>query len=382
MTFSLNNQVEWIYTILGPRLRSALRFIDDVAVPRNPESLSQYKVIYIPYMPIADDKEYEALEKYVQAGGNLVVCDPEAFRHRSDGSARTSGTLLPPLASKQAGEPQRLISRLGSKPGELPPLGPAYRLEEGKGEALATYPDGAPAIIQTALGKGSVISFGENPLVSNVIADPHWITLFASLQQRLGASKDHDVWRFRFPKVPPVKSSRPEGDCLTGNYFEWSLSEAKPIANAVIGGSYLLEGVDTGGAEPAGQAIRFTEGRLSDRIKGANAPVDAETSDYLLLCKAQEPWTISYSFDQPANVKTARIFYSGTLPAGWCEVSTDGKEWRKAGAWETASIPGRHDVGMQTVAVAGENAPYLRLRFGATAKNGFSLVEIDLWGGR
>ncbi len=380
-TFSKDNQCEWLYTLLGPKLRSALRFIDDISTPRDPESLLQYKVIYIPYMPIADDPEYDALQAYVEKGGTLVVCDPLAFRHRSDGSQRSSGAILPPLAQPDPQEPKALISLLEAQPAELRALSPAYSLERAQGQTpLANYSDGHPAVVETVMGKGKVIYFGEDPMVANIVSDPSWLHFFDALQKRSGASKGHDVWRFRFPSPPKWVAKRPEGMCLTGNYFEWSLSEPKPMANSAIGGFYRLNGVQTKKAEPIDQEISFQEGRLHDRMKGASAPNAAAARDFILECTAAEPWAINYHFNQPVNAGTLRLFYSGTLPGGWCEISTDGENWTKAGAWKTTSVPGKHDVGVQVVSLSATKAPHLKLHFDPTEKAGFSLVEVDIWG--
>jgi len=201
------------------------------------------------------------------------------------------------------------------------------------------------------------------------------------LQQRAGATMGHDVWRFRLPKTPPLQPSHPKGICLTGNYFEWRSSEPVPMANAAAGGSYRLSGVSGNGAEQEGQEIPFKEGRLTDRLKGAQAANDAKTSDYLLECKAEKPWRIDWRLERPATTHTIRLFYSGKLPPGTCEVSVDGKQWRKCGEWQggATSYPG--DVDVQAIELKpAVRAAHYRLNFQPAGPSKLLLAEVDFWG--
>lgn len=384
-TFGANNEPEWIHTLLGTTLHGSYRWVDDISVVRKPESLFSYKIVYIPYMPIADDAEYEALQAYVMQGGTLVVCDPNAFRHRSDGTERTSGAILPPLESLQAGKPRPITARVGGQSLGMQPGGPTYELDgsrlQSEDAAIVTgqYPDWAVALGDEAVGQGKVIYLGTNPLRPNVALEKAWVAFFGALQQHVGAVKDQDVWRFRFPKTPLLEEERPSGVCLTGNYFEWRQSEPLPVVNAVLAGSYRLSGVDTRGAEPDEQEIPFGKGRLTDRIKGAAAANEDPAKNYVLLCEAKKPWRITCRFDLPVTVGTVRIFYSGALPAGKFETSSDGKSWHVAGSWESASVSG-DDVGVQAFSVSASAASYARLHFEPTGPRRLSLVEIELWG--
>ncbi len=382
-TFSLNNHNEWLYTVLGPKLGMAFRFVDDLSVPAHPESLRDYRAVYVPYMPIADDAEYEALEAYAKAGGTVVICDPLSFRHRSDGSERTAGGLLPPLENTTALSGLPIVVE-GEK--KLASKGDRYLLKEREGKVWARYDDGKAAVLEVPYGEGRVIFFAGSPLVSGLAADAPWVAFFGKLQKSFGLEGGREVWRFRFPKAPQPGQERPDrGLCLTGNYFEWSLSEPKPMLNAQVGGSYVVRGARTPSGEPAGKPVPFGvsgKGRLTDRIAGAAAPNEAKGEDFVLSCRSEaEPWTVTFEFNAPVTARAARLFFIGRLPEGTCEVSPDGESWSPAAKWGARTAAGRAEVALEKLSLKGEGVVrFVRLNFGPTGEQRCGLVEVDLWG--
>lgn len=380
LTFHAHNHGEWLYSILGPQLRSAIRFVDESIATKDREALSSYKAVYIPFMPIADDAEYDALEAYVAQGGRLIICDPGAFAHRSDGTKREEGALLPPLASQESRGEENIEYVNRGLSTILSALGPTFTFApKANGQILATA-NGQPAILQKKHGEGVVTFFAQNPLQPLLLSKPEWRVVFEDLQQAAGAKGDHKVWRFRFPPTPPLPDSRPKGLCLTGNYFEWVGSEPQPMANSIRGGTYTLEHVDTANVEPVGKPIPFASGRLHDRIKGASAPNEAPASDYILPCRADTPWHVQYDFPQPLKADTVRIFYSGNLPDGTLETSADGATWQKVGEWKNASPTKGKEVKVKTLSTTSDRTAHFRLRFEPTTSRQLALVEIDIWG--
>ncbi len=381
-TFHQYNHCEWIYTVLGPQLGGAIRLIDEAKAARDPEGLKRYRIIYLPYIPIADDAEYQALEAYVRNGGTLVVCDPRAFRHRSNGTERTAAPLQPDVEPREERVHAPIWQMHGAeKVRTLRPLGSFHRFRNADGQVLLRDAAGAPLAVEQPLEKGKVIFMAQNPAVQSLIKDSGWLEFFRSLQLSAGAKLGHPVWRFKLPEPPPLQPQRPSGVCLTGNYFEWSYSKPKPVANSPVGGSYRIDGpVNLHGREPKEQEIPFATGRLMDRIRGANAPNEARRSEFTLLCQSREPWTLRLRHHRPVIAKQARLIFGGELPPGHCEVSTDGQEWREAGAWEGRS-EAVDDVGLVEVALeAGEPARYLRFHFNASAKRSLELAEVEVWG--
>ncbi|HWL54547.1 MAG TPA: hypothetical protein VNQ90_19055 [Chthoniobacteraceae bacterium] len=386
--FHKSGEVEWIYTILGPRLQSALKFIDDLLCGEEPEKLLSYKVIHIPYAPITDDRELEGLESYVRQGGTLIVSDPMAFRNRSDGSQRQAGALLPPLESTRPATSGEITVQNGESPLQLPALGSGYSFAHNDDLPLATYADGGRAMVERTVGKGRVIFFGFNPLTTRVIKDHHWINWFGILQRTAGASAANTVWRFRLPKGAPYEAPpRPPGVCLTGNYFEWSMSTPVPMKNSSVGGSYRLGNAPDGSSEPTGTAIPFGVGRLTNRLSATAGPNDAPPSNLALTWKNSDSIEIVYHFEKPVTVKQLRLFFSGTLPDGTCEISSDGKtwnavaEWKGRAAWDGLLIEEKQAVAKQTVELPSKRASYVRLLLSPTpGAPGFTLAETDIWG--
>ncbi|HWL53433.1 MAG TPA: sugar-binding protein [Chthoniobacteraceae bacterium] len=374
LQFRARNEGEWIYTVLGPRLRSALAFIDDHALEKR--RLTDYKAIYIPYMPIADDAEYRQLEEYVKGGGSLIVCDPLAFRHRSDGTLREEGLLQPPLEDTAALPPQEVVFEKKA----LVALSPAYRLKAGEGRVLASYPGGDPAVVEVRHGKGRITYFGQNPLRARVIEEAGWISLFRTLQVAAGASLGEEVWRFRLP-TPAAQgegSSHPAEVSLTGNAMEWRASAPVAVAASRVRGSYQLSVADDASKEPAGEPVPFAEGRLTDRLKGAQAANDADPRSFTLRWKSAPALGIHYTFDQAVEVQRIDLFFHGRLPEGRLEYSADGEHWQPGEAWEAQVTRGAGDVERKQVAVAAGRFTHYRLQFSDVRD--FELVETDFLG--
>ncbi len=392
-TLRKTREAEFLYTVLGPRLGGAFRFIDDLLFEEEKFDLSQYKAIYIPYLPIADDREYDALEAYVRAGGLLVVCDPMAFRNRSDATERKPGGLVPPLASLKEVRGEVAHWQGEGKADRLSSIGSRYPLVAGEGASvLAAYPSGEPSVIETRLGKGRVVYFSANPLQGvGVVTDPGWIHLFASLQASVHAAKDEPVWRFRLPHTVQREEPLPAGVCVTENSLVWKLGVFTDVANAGIGGSYLISRSDLRKQEPAGQKIAFEEGRLTDRRKGAVAPNKSNPEDYTLAWELDSPVEVTLEFSRAVPLSLVRAYHSGTLPAGSVAVSHDGKEWEEVGQWKkqhAADVVGHPKaremelkvaIACKEIPLPEKSARFLKLHFTPSPGDTLTLVELDAW---
>jgi len=382
-------EVEYAYTILGPRLQGAFRFVDEAIADKGADDLRQYKVIYVPYAPIVDDREYNALIDYARSGGQLVVCDPMAFRYRSDGTERQQDTISP-LASVTPIGAQAMNFQMDGQSLKLPAMGVAYTLNPG-GDTLATYSNGSPAVVQNRLGEGSVIWFGENPLTAAVVANPDWMAFFRYLQQRANLSMGNSVWRFRLPKTSPAKPGLPEGLCLTGNSFTWSLSKPVATSNATLSGSYRISQMDDDGKENANEEIPFTQGRLTDRLKGAQAAIQSDPYKNTLTWTRENSFQITFTFELPVEASLLRFYFSGRIPEGLCEASIDGA-WHEVGRWSASSsakeiLPWASEEKAEKASVAEKSvklqpvrAKSYRITFQPSEKHPFTLAECDLWG--
>lgn len=336
-------EIEWLYNILGPKLRGAIEFIDDFQAIAEKDQLSRFKSIYVAHAPIVDDGEFDALIGYARNGGTLVLCDPHAFRNRTDSTARDLAELNESL---KRGTP----------------------LPAPKGRTVTRAP----------FGKGQLIVFDQNPLsLPTVIGDAEWIAFFGTLQAAQQAVQDNPVWRFRFPMPEEPTPIRPGGVCLTGNYVEWRQSEPQRVANATTGGVYRLS--NAVGNEPAETDIPFAEGRLTDRLKAIQLPNnEADINRFALKWKSRQPLQITYRFDQAASPTMLRLFHQGALPAGECEVSTDGQTWQSVANWQETGA----SKAVTLLEVPLQKAPagrYLRVSFQPAGKP-VVLAETEIWG--
>ncbi len=374
------NEVEWIYTLLGPTLEGAIRFFDERIASEHAPVLALMKTLYLPYGPIMDDAEHDALEAFVRKGGTLVICDPLAFSYRSDGSQRLKSELLPQRLSSEEGAPQTLQTSRGG--GQLPAVNVSYPLKSlPKSTVLASYIDGGIAVLSRKLGKGTLITFGTNPLVERTLKEKAWIEFLAQLQKDAGALTKDQRWNFRFPSVRLEERPRPAVLCLSGNYFEWSYSEVKERFNHQGGGSYQLSRSPKGGCEPVGKAINFSKGRLTDRVRGARAKDEAKGEDFVLSWTGHEPLDIEWTFHQEVRASCVRLFYQGHLPPGRCEVFDPLKEqWQEVARWEAP--PPLEDVGLEvlTVSFPKQRAQRLRLRLEPEAGMPWRMAEVEWWG--
>jgi hypothetical protein len=175
------------------------------------------------------------IEDYVHEGGVLVCGDPDAFASDLAGKdttaarerllgIKTIGPMPRGIRSEAAKErsaaeaPDRIIlkaAQWGLPAGtalRLFPLKSAddavrgcarqIALADPRATVLGTYPDGSPAIVAHALGKGRVITFAANPFAPQVTVDvTNWPAAFKGLQQALGCQVDHPIWHFLLP--PP-----------------------------------------------------------------------------------------------------------------------------------------------------------------------------------
>lgn len=206
-----------IYSILGEQLKTWFRFAGASGVALKMDTLSNYKLIYLPQFNYSDRATAEALLEYVKNGGCLVIFDPEAFSWNIDGM-RLDGIRME-LAGCLPGD--RLEARnivlttdcFGLKKGDELPLTPlANRTGHGQAQAFkivpsgdakvfACYKDGSPAAFERNVGKGSVIYFAAQPFGNSELAvrESNWTVFMKSLAERIGEKSDLPIWDFELP---------------------------------------------------------------------------------------------------------------------------------------------------------------------------------------
>lgn len=211
------DQVYAAHALVGELAGSWFRFISDTQLERGERKLDGYKVVYLPLGRYMTTETAAMIEAYVRGGGVLVCGDAEAFACDLAGNSTTETRVR--ILGVDAAGPRKADSVVLKTAAWGLAKGTTLRLfgielwgEKSPGrarelkvvapgvEVLGTYPDGAPAIVSRALGKGRVITFAANPFAPQVTVDKsQWPALVRGLQKELGCKVDQPIWRFVLP---------------------------------------------------------------------------------------------------------------------------------------------------------------------------------------
>lgn len=407
-----------LFTVLGPRIGSWFDFIEDNQIEDGKIDPAKYKIIYIPNAKYERAIVTEKLIEYVKKGGLLVVFDPETFRYDVNGDDRIndlSGWYGISYGRPGNIEKSKLVfkDRAPGKEGIIRKLIRKFMLkyiklekdiELGKGiegggiaaanltgievkpekaTVIAMFEDGQPAIVQNKLGKGRILLFTHNPAVT--LESAQWDKLIKNLQVSAGCSIGEKIWRFKFPLSPykrPVETLK----CLTGNYFEWILNEAKDLYNAEIDGYYTYSAPPDQIRENMEGNIPFKKGKLLNRKETAvkvsvcAGPEEKRTkiSDWVVSWKDISPVSITFTFAKAVTPRRVRIFYEGELPDYKVLLSDDNKTFHEAGMFKgNTSDP--LDVLCSKAEFDGKSCTSVRLDLGKRSAE-LIISEIDIWG--
>ena len=198
-----------LYVLLGEKLGANFRFVSPTGLKSGLHSLNGIKVLYIPRMRYAQPEDVKTILDFVRNGGTLVVFDPNVWTYHYDGSnVAGRGELIPVLKVRTTG-----VSSLLCK-GKKAPVGKShaiaadaalpwsYDFPEGlKGNVLASYPDGKPAIMERNIGKGKLIVSACQPFgYSSVVLEPGaWPDFFRGICKSAGEKTDLPIWNFVLP---------------------------------------------------------------------------------------------------------------------------------------------------------------------------------------
>ncbi len=383
------NEIETLYSFLGPWARRWFLFIDDNQIERRDRNLADFKTVFVPRLTYERKTVVQKLEEYVRGGGELVIFDPEVFSWYTDGTpatevrerlcgVRVSGRL----------NPRALIQGEAS----LPLYGPAKELTLTGAKLRATFDSGEPAVTVNTLGKGQVQTWATNPLRSKALGSPQWRAHFRDLAEELELPKA-DLWRFKLPPYEDVAPEPQPGVCLTNNYVLWDNNEPLQVSNLDTSGTYTYslppdQWKDDGG----GTDVAFSEGDLTDRREAPTAG-DCFTSNKALRKRAPSitswaaRWKRTDAFDLVFDFRSThaldriRLFYSGQLPAITVFGSSDGAAWTRVGQADKRERT--VDVPDLTIAGLTGSYRYVRLSFGPRDEGQYLvLAEVEVWGKR
>ena len=141
-----------------------INFISDEQIKEGIDSLSEYKVVYVPYMNYEDQEVVEKIIKYVKDGGTVISDDPKIFSYNLEGKSlveyRNELFGVSNISKKQTWSKIKLVESFGNIP-VRPYSNSQYELSPNKKvEVAGKYDDGNPALIINHFGKGQAILWG------------------------------------------------------------------------------------------------------------------------------------------------------------------------------------------------------------------------------
>ena len=212
-----------LYSILGEHLKSDFRFVSPTQLARGRAKLGDFKLLYVPKLAYTDPALTAELRKFVADGGTMVVFDPRFLAWNIDGTPASAARAE--LAGVASIAPRGPEKELSSAFGKLPltpnanlelPTGRAvesYTPNGVSGKAIASYPDGTPAAVEKAYGKGKVIYFASQPFGNSSLAlkPDNWLKFFGAMAKEVGEPTGLPIWDLT---LPSERLRRPKLDLL------------------------------------------------------------------------------------------------------------------------------------------------------------------------
>ncbi|MFA7172226.1 MAG: NPCBM/NEW2 domain-containing protein [Kiritimatiellia bacterium] len=390
-----------LYELTGPKSGAWARYVSDYQIEDARVALGDYKAVFVPYANIELESVAKAMREYAEKGGNLVVCDPDAFSFRVDGAIfpgfeeNVMGVRRGKTENRKGDASfvitaagQKWLARKPSQSFPIPLQGDTLRVRSieptANTEVLATFHDGTPAMLVHEVGRGRCFYFAFNPCSPEITANRDWVFMFRSFLDRLGVRTNQDIWRFQMPltsdETPPPS---PDLDCLTGNHYTFYFHDIHGLeANVATGGAYRYSSLpdripDEGST--AGQWIPFTAGDLTDRpanLNPTNSTKGVKRDQWVVEYGPGEPFSITFDLKQIYELHNVRLLFQGSLPTFAVEFSDNGTDWSHAATSRTQQTD---YVGAYELPILPANARFARLAFSARAAN-LTLVETELWG--
>lgn len=381
-----------LFTVMGPHARTWFKYVSDIQIEDHEVDLSKYKVLFVPAAKYESKDVRDQVRAYVENGGTLVLLDPEAFFRGLDGAdcrdftASLAGASLTGQTEAQA----MVTSGIGRTAHnlKLPSRSNRWALQsQGDARVVAKYEDGKPAVVKHTVGKGAVYYFAANPCTEEIVYSAPWIAFFKEFAATLGLKGDQDIWRFRFdiPKFDMPKDV--EGNCLTGNYFQWVLNEPVMEGNAQLAnGKYRYDGAKPD-LHAEGVEVAFRAGKLTDRNRAVGQIVAKEiygeeslAPAYIVGWKNTSECAVVFDLGEAREVSSVRAFASGEVPQMVVRCGLTEQAMTEAG---TVAAPPPGD-GIEVRKLQTKFAPrrirYVSLSFAARKEKPFILAEVDIWG--
>ena len=369
-----------IFTLLGSRSGCWFDFISDTMLESGRADLSKYKVIYLPYIKYTKQSTINALKKYVDAGGTLVCCDPQAFEFEISSEHLTGQRteLFGIELSKQTGSKTVEINSMRY------PVDPASAWQikqfDKNTRIIALYNDNTPAIVEKQTGKGKTIFFAFSPL-ENICLSSSMDKYFKELQYSSQCRTDLDIWRFKLPDIELKPVTFPKGKCLTNNFAYWN--NFKFINDGTLNfdtqGSYEIQRGEFK------TKFKFSEGKLTDRrnvFSTHQLKSEESTNEWIEEIDSKTTATITFDLEKIFKLNSIKMYYSGTFSKLNIAWSMDRINW------QTVSEHTAETSSAKSVSCMNVNFPektegrYVKLTITPDAQNSQNLIiaETEIWG--
>lgn len=216
------DEIYTAYSLLGEKAGSWFEFVADRQLERDEKDFSKYKIIYLPRAKYFTQKSADAIMRYVENGGILVIGDPEAFSYDIDGSdiSRLREKLCGVKLTGEEFKAQSIKMEKDGKTYNILKNDSCYdKLHKAHGishatsfwswlpgissspKVLAVFENGREALLENKYGKGKVIYFTANPFGPDVLLiDSKLEELFGNIQKEAGCRTELPIWRFLLPE--------------------------------------------------------------------------------------------------------------------------------------------------------------------------------------
>jgi len=383
------------YQYLSDGCAVNFRIVGDYGLELGAEKLEDYRTLVVPVADIIRRGVSDKVLKAAENGLNLVVLEPNAFSRHLDGSsteklaARMRGGAR--LAKREAGKDEhvvtdrscKLLDGLGVKRlpiagtdfdypfTDLSPYLPLHTFTDlPKGaEVLLRYSDGRAAGIVVPVGKGRTVWLGFGSMLP--LYSQEWVDFCRTLLRNLGHKLDRQVWRLLLPLE--FRRVNEGWVYLTGNAFRHECSIPQATQSAYLPGTYTLNLAPDAHKDvaEAGEAIPFSEGRLTNRPR----PVNYKN---VVSWKTAEPFTVDFDLRGRCRVDRVDVYVSDFDPGVELLASTDGKEYEPVAKSEASGeVEGVEQVILEVPSLKAK-LRYWRLAFAARPEGQtFAIAEVD-----
>jgi len=383
-----NDPYRWLFQLIGPYAGGWFTVISDNQIGRGELDLSQYSTIYLPEAEYQRREVVEAVVKWVEAGGRLIVTDPQAFTWHLDGSRMDDLRVkLFPAAQEVEGKdsataaPECPIAFKDS----LPVYGQAFSLQLADADrALLVYDDGTVAAAARRVGEGDVWYFGFEPMSPSALGST-WGGWWTAVHASLGEETDLPIWRFTLPMPKDVANTPPFGHCLTNNYLAWDTNEAIPMSNVEVDGTYSYSVAPDWGRDEGGtKDIAFAKGDLMDRrsaLTHRDENYGGHLKKFAVGWKTTDPITIDFDLGEPYPLDRIWLLTGRSHPHLSVTGLVDG-EWITLGSLAGRPVVDPSDFPARIVKLDNNAPPVQRLRLTVAAREEGKMLlipEVEIW---